>query len=335
MKFPRKYFNVQMYSQRRFHASVLYHNASSFWSFARPKKAGLLFVPGKPLALEPHTTAAVAIEDLLKRANRPLQLYNVSPDYGQNHFPRLALALIDDLVRLEQLGVRSLQSLPAKYKTSIIDDDTVRSNVETASIGDRPPPPEVQPVFEEGEHIYPVEEDDDVEYDALDLTIRSDFAANQARNQAFCKDDFPSMWIESDEEECADGAKPRVYERLDIPNDVAAEIYSDSHGGSSMNGMPLPPPSSQSEVLLTVASAKSSLAPHLFVMQIPCLDQPDAAEADDKFASMYRRYAYLTSHRDCKSVHAFRQEDPAFSRWLLVQESRHWTVSPYTQGKRE
>ena len=121
MKFPRKYFNIQLYSQRSFHESVTYQNASSFWSFARRKKAGLLFVPAKPLALEPHTTAAVPIKDLLKKANRPLQFYNVSPDWGQNHFPRLALALIDDLARLDQLGVHSLQSLPAKYKTSIID----------------------------------------------------------------------------------------------------------------------------------------------------------------------------------------------------------------------
>ena len=100
----------------------------------------------------------------------------------------------------------------------------------------------MQPAVKEGDGIYPVEEDDNVEYDALDLTIRSDFAPNQARDQAFCKDDIPSTWIESDEEECADGAKPRVYERLVIPNDIAAEIYSDNYGGSSMNGMPLPLP---------------------------------------------------------------------------------------------
>lgn len=242
MKFPRKYFNIQMYSQRWFHAFVLYHNFTPFWSSARRKKASLLFVPAKPLALEPHTTAAVAIKDLLKKANRPLQFYNVSPDCGQNHFPRLALALIDDLVRLDQLGVHSLQSLPAKYKTSIIGGGIERFTVETASVGDRPFPPELQPVLEEGDDIYAVEEADDVEYDALDLTIRSDVAPNQARNQAFCKGDIPSTWIEPDEEECADGAKPRVYERLDIPNDIAAEIHSDSHGSSSMNGMPLPLP---------------------------------------------------------------------------------------------
>ena len=56
------------------------------------------------------------------------------------------------------------------------------------------------------------------------------------------------------------------------------------------------------------------------MMQIPSLDHLDAAEADDAFAGMCRRYAYLTSPQDCKRVHAFRQEDPAFPRWLLVQE---------------
>ena len=242
MKFPTKYFNIQMYSQRRLHASVLYHDASSLWSSASRKKAGLLFVPAKPLALEPHTRAAVAIKDLLEKANRPLQFYNVSPDCGQNRFPRLALALIDDLARLDQLGVHSLQSLPAKYKTSIIDGGMERFTVGTASIGDRKFPPGMQPVFEESDDIYAVEEADDVEYDALDLATRSDFAPNQARNQAFCKEDVPSTWIESDEEECADGAKPRLYERVDVPNDIAAEIYSSSHDDYPVNGMPLPLP---------------------------------------------------------------------------------------------
>ena len=130
-----------MYSQRRIHASVLYQNATSFWSSARRKKAGLLFVPGKPLALEPHTAAAMAIKDLLKEANWPLPFYNVSPDCGQNQFPRLALALIDDLVRLDQLGVHSLQALPAKYKTSIIDGGIERFTIEKASVRDRLVPP--------------------------------------------------------------------------------------------------------------------------------------------------------------------------------------------------
>ena len=35
---------------------------------------------------------------------------------------------------------------------------------------------------------------------------------------------------------------------------------------------------------------------------------------------MYRRYAYLTSNDSYRRVSAFTQEDPAYPRWLLVQE---------------
>ena len=241
MNVPKKYFSIQTYSQRRFPASVLCHNATSFWSSARRKKAGLLFVPAKPLALEPHTTAAVAIKDLLKKANQPLQFYNVSPDSGQNHFPRLALALIDDLATLDELGVHSIPSLPAKYKTSIIDGGIERFIVETVCVGDRPVSSEPRAFFRGGEDIYlEEEEEDDFQNRALDLAIRSDLALHEDPDNGFCQDDTPGAWIEADEEECADGAKLRVYERLDIPNDIAAEIYSDSHGGPPINSMPLP-----------------------------------------------------------------------------------------------
>ena len=61
-------------------------------------------------------------------------------------------------------------------------------------------------------------------------------------------------------------------------------------------------------------------SPYYLLYQIPIQAESSAQKGDVEFAQMYRRYAYLTSDALYRQVSAFRQKDPAYPRWLLVQE---------------
>ena len=208
---------------------------------------GLFFVSAKPLALHPSAPAVMAINNLLKGADRQLQMYDVLERHTQGRPPRLALSLIDDLTKVKKEGAHKLQSLPQQPKDSIDDEFETRgmseSPQEETSDNDGPElPPELQPVLQDDgfpllpddeEAIWDGEEPGN-DYDGFDLKNCPDFDPYQDYESEFYTNDIIDAWIKADEEECANGAKPRLYERMNIPNEAQC-IYSKDYDASPIN----------------------------------------------------------------------------------------------------
>jgi len=86
-----------------------------------------------------------------------------------------------------------------------------------------------------------------------------------------------------------------------------------------VSGLISPPPNMHN-VPLTITSASQSLSAYLLIFQIAPKDTHGAVNADEEFANMFRRYAYLTTDEHYKRVSCFKQDDPSIPRWLVLQE---------------
>ena len=214
---------------------------------SRKMAVGLFFVSAKPFALHPSAPASMAINNLLKEANQQLQMYDVMQDHTQRRLPRLALSLIDDLAKVKE-GAHMLQSLPQQPKDSTDDASETRGRSESpreeTSDNDGPElPPELQPILQDdgfsplpdGEEAIWDNSDTPHDYDAFDLKNTPDFDPDQDHEAEFYTNDIVDAWIKADEEECTKGAKPRLYERMNIPNETKSTIYSKNYDTSPIN----------------------------------------------------------------------------------------------------
>ena len=194
----------------RYHPSHYSCHPKFFCYSSRRMATGLFFVSAKPLALHPNASATMAINNLLRGANRQLQIYDVMQRRTQSCPPSLALSLIDDLVKVKEEGAHSLQSLPQLPKDSIHDESETRGRSESPQEGtsdndELELPPELQPILQDdgftplpdGEEATWDDSDTPPDYDALDLENTPDFDHEETISNtpflAFC---FPRFELE-------------------------------------------------------------------------------------------------------------------------------------------
>jgi len=205
----------------------------------RAMGTGLFFVSAKPLALQPRAPASKAVSELVEGAGQQLQTYNVVEYTTRSRTPRLALSVIHDLANFKASAL-SLPPLQPQAKDPV--NSVPNSPLAEAPDSDDGPglPPELQPVLKESglpplpEGLDLSVEDEDGEdlgettptdYDALDLKNMPDFDPDQDGEAEYFSDDVLDAWVMLDEE-CSKGARPRLYESLDISNQTGATIYS-------------------------------------------------------------------------------------------------------------
>ena len=174
---------------------------------------------------------------------RQLQVHDVMQDHQQIRPHGLALSLIDDLPTMKKQAVHKLQFPPQQPRD--LDDDEPESKGSSTEITgyDEPPeedtagqddpelPPELQPVLmDDGFPPLPDDEDffdDDPDtpsdYDELDLKNTPDFDPDQDHEAKFYTDDIDT-WIKADEEETIKGARPRLYERLNVIKETHPDV---------------------------------------------------------------------------------------------------------------
>ncbi|KAL8653409.1 MAG: hypothetical protein Q9226_003860 [Calogaya cf. arnoldii] len=140
------------------------------------------------------------------------------------------------------------------------------------------------------------------DWDALDIKNLPDWKPDQDPEQDLFTDDVYA-WVRRGEQETLCGTRPRLYTRLDIPNG----------DGVNLNGK-------EPDILPITEKGASTLAPYLFVQQIPAKRGIPQVERDGQFAHMFYRYAYLQLHEHYRRVSCFRQDDPSLPRFLLIQE---------------
>ena len=132
-------------------------------------------------------------------------------------------------------------------------------------------------------------------------------------------------WIRADKKECLLAASPRLYEGFDVRKDTSGNTYL-------LSEMWDPKP----------FGGDSELASYLFLTQIPCKapDGPDtdssaSPKTDQDLLRMFHRYGYLTFNDELCRISCCRQDNPQYSRWLLVQESMDFSGYDYPLKKRE
>ncbi|KAL8678598.1 MAG: hypothetical protein Q9186_005061 [Xanthomendoza sp. 1 TL-2023] len=256
---------------------------------------GLFFASARSLGHQPNAPTAIAIKELLMRQKRELQPYIVM-QYGKRNDPAgLALSLLTDLTALRRSSINSLAPLPPLPVSIIIDvwhdelsvmisnlvDDVAKCNEIDE---DYELPPEFRPVkMDDGFPQLPDDYNEDdicwdtgefTDWDSQDLKNAPDFDPDQDPEKEFFTYDVHT-WVRADEHESLRGVKPRVYERLYLPITDELDMY-------------------RKEPSLT--AAHSTLAPYLLVQEIPMQKGVSLADADEQFARMFYRYAYLRSN---------------------------------------
>ncbi|KAL9126198.1 MAG: hypothetical protein Q9217_004716 [Psora testacea] len=134
----------------------------------------------------------------------------------QSRPPGLALFLISDLKMMKKEAAHKLDSIMDK----IMSDESPKED--TPGQVDSELPPELQPVLMDDDlPLLPDDENifDDSnthsDYNALDLKNTPDFDPNQDHEAGFYTDDV-DVWIKADKEGSIRGARPRLYEKLNI-----------------------------------------------------------------------------------------------------------------------
>lgn len=204
----------------------------------RTLQTGLLIVSAKPIAIQPHAPAIKTLNELVNGANMQLKMYNAVEENTKNCVPRLALSVIHDLAKF-RADALPLAFLPPQAKAparptphSLLDPEFDDTDEQTL-------PPELQPVLQD-DGIPPLppgedpweewdsreDEKDEIDYDALDLKNMPDFDPYQDHESKHYSIDVLNAWWTSDEDDCSKGARPRLYENLDISNKTSAGVYS-------------------------------------------------------------------------------------------------------------
>lgn len=231
-----------------------FKNVAFRLSYSRKMATGLMYVSSKPLDLHPNAPASIAMKNLMNETTRQLQMYDVIHNRMQTRPRGLALCLIDDFEKAKTQAAK-LHSLPPQRKDSI--DAENKAEAYDEALAEETPdtdspelPPELQPVLQESGLPEPPEDESeiindgyDVDFDALDLKNLPDYDPDMDPEKSFYTNDVINGWIMADQEECAKGAKIRLYETLDIPSDHPAGSYSEAHKESPMTRAftPLPP----------------------------------------------------------------------------------------------
>ncbi|KAL8847611.1 MAG: hypothetical protein Q9221_007341 [Calogaya cf. arnoldii] len=282
---------------------------------------GLLSVSTKPLDHYPSVPAAREINDIVKQQHRTLQFYDVMQRGKRSHPPGLALSLLTPFPTTGESIDRSAWLFPPLPPDTIIDAwhdelnlmklDLVEDIAVCNENDDYQLPLELQPVLQDdnlpnderdGWIIYN-DSGEDSDWDALDIKNLLDWDPDQDPEQDLFTDDVYA-WVRRDEHETLRGTRPRFYTRLDIPN---ADRVMNLRG-------------KEPDTSPITKKGASTLAPYLFIQEIPAKNGIPQVECDRQFAHMFYRYAYLQLHEHFRRVSCFRQDDPSLPRFLLVQE---------------
>jgi len=222
----------------------------------RNRATGLIYVSSKPLDLHPNAPATKAINKLMKATTGQLQMYDVIYNRKQTRSRGLTLFLIVDFANTERQSAQ-LQPLPPQTRESIDSENKAEAYdeppaEETPDTDSPELPPELQPVLQESGLPGPskdlsgtVHYGSDFDLDALDLKNAPDFDPDQDGEAQFYVNDAINAWIKADHEECAEGAKLRLYKSLDISKDHLGGSNPKDHCESLLtHAFTLSPPSS-------------------------------------------------------------------------------------------
>ena len=290
----------------------------------------LLYVSTKPLDLYPNAPATIAIKKLM--ISRQLQLYDVIYSQTKTRPRGLALSLVDSIKSIPQLD--QLQVLPPQTEESI-DAENKAEAYDAPLEEDQPDtdgptlPPELRPVLQEsglpgpgGDMSTIITDTGDYDHDALDMKNLPDFDPDQDGEAEFYTNDAINAWIKTDQEECAKGAKPILFEKLNIvmknmPSEGDVEVQSEF----IMTCVLKRDNYLKSHYLTKSHLAPPSLSSNLLIYQIPS----SANKSDDDFFRMCQSYAYMSMNDSYQRTSCFRltqKNDPSLPHWLIVQEFR-------------
>ena len=302
---------------------------------------GLFFIPSKPLEVHPNHPASTGTYDFVKTHKRELLLYETSQSHRQipPAPPGVALALFSDYASIKQrMATVKLPAVPAVNAECCVLEEALYAQdcakdaakdeingIESESF-ELPPPKRMDDDLTMSNNVEDAIHDDDNDYsflDALDYqNALPDYDPDQDSSEFYI--DNAHAWIEVDKKECIGGARGRLYEGFDVGKDTSENEYLQSE---VWDPKPL--------------GGESELARYLFITQIP--SKPPSADTnpsappkmDEDFLRMFHRYGYLTSNDSLRRISCFRQDDPEFPRWLLVQEFADCGRYNYALKKRE
>ena len=307
------------------------------WYFSRRRiSTGLFFIPSKPLEVHPKHPATLATFNFVKGNGRELLLYETLQSHRHGPAPTgVALALFSDFASVkQQLSIGRLPPLPAlsarrwaleeAHYTRRCADEVAEDEINRIeSDGFELPPHLIPQQMDDGiimsddfEGMVESNPDTDLEdyMDEVDYkNALPDYDPDQDGEDYI---DNARSWIDADKKECLVGARTRIYQGFDVPKDTSKNEHLNAEVWE-------PKP----------VRGESELAPYLFITQIP--DKGLIKRSDDAFLRMFHRYGYLTSYPQLCRISAFRQDHPAFPRWLLVQEFDDFWAYDSALKKRE
>lgn len=253
---------------------------------------GLLYVSAKPLALRPSALTTLAMKPHFKNKDWQLQPYDVMRYQWQGHPPGLALSLVDlDSTKEKVADPPSLPPLP-RNSVDTEQENQKRSakatapdeNSEDNMPGDEADlPPELIPVLqddglpllEEGEDLQAIvmdESDGSEDFDIYDIKHTPDFDPDQDYERKFFTYDIDT-WVKADQKEAVEGARPRIYEMLNVPKEPIIDmIRSDHYDASPLTRESLPersPCSTERQELRPITNGFSFLNPGPIPFNLP------------------------------------------------------------------
>ena len=223
-----------------YHPTSQFHHGNFRRQSFRNMATGLIYVSSKPLDLHPNSPASKTVKKLMKEITGYLQTYDVIYDDKESRPRGLALSLIVDFASTER-QLAHMQPFPAQTRESI--DAENKSEAYDEPLVEDPPdleevelPPELQPVLMESglpRLSGPVSDikvySPDFDPDALDYKNLPNFDPVEDGEAEFYTDDAITAWIKADQEECARGAKPRLYKSIDMTNDPSGGSNPTEH----------------------------------------------------------------------------------------------------------
>ena len=206
-------------------------------------KVDLLFVSARALSRWPNAAPVQTLRTALSRAGRRLQFYQQLPASRPDSPCLLGLSLIG---RGTESGYRDFSSLPSlppipEFATeqSVAGKDRPLRSMTGNGISSESQPQIPGDGLSDSASAIDLEPDDDFDFDpyALDLKNTPDFDPDQDPDAAFYEESVVHKWIRLDDQQCAQGPKPRLYEWVPVSNKTQAQIYSADYDPSPLVGM--------------------------------------------------------------------------------------------------